>query len=120
MPVTDRIQSILSQLEPVLREPREAISLPMECYTSEDWFEFEKRAVWDKEWICLGHQGTIPNPGDYFSIEINDDPYLVARDEKGEVRAMSAVCVSTEDMLLERHVEIPGYLCVPIMPGLMI
>ena len=92
MPLTSKIRAILSQLEPVLREPREAISLPMECYTSEDWFEFEKRAVWDREWICLGHQGTIPNPGDYFSIEINEDPYLVARAETGEVRVMSAVC----------------------------
>lgn len=65
--------------------------MPPEVYTSAEWFEFEKRAVWDREWICVGHVSHIPKVGDYTSITVNDDPLLVLRDADG-VRVMSSVC----------------------------
>jgi phenylpropionate dioxygenase-like ring-hydroxylating dioxygenase large terminal subunit len=90
--LTPHLEDILARLDSSVAAYDQAISLPPEVYTSEEWFEFEKRAVWDHEWICLGHQGLIPKPGDYVSITVNDDPLLVLRDKDGTVRVMSAVC----------------------------
>ena len=66
--LTGQVRSILARLDAAVCRPEEAVSLPIECYTSEEWFRFEQRAIWDREWICLGHQGSIARPGDYFSI----------------------------------------------------
>jgi phenylpropionate dioxygenase-like ring-hydroxylating dioxygenase large terminal subunit len=92
VPLTPELRALLGRLDASLCAPHDAVSLPPECYTSPEWFEFERRAIWDREWICLGHQGAIPRPGDYFPISINDDPFLVVRAGIGEVRVLSAVC----------------------------
>ena len=90
--LSDAIEGILSQLDESAVDLKDAVTMPPDVYTSEDWFEFEKRAVWDREWICVGHQGTIPNPGDYVSITINEDPLLVLRGSDNKIKVMSAVC----------------------------
>jgi phenylpropionate dioxygenase-like ring-hydroxylating dioxygenase large terminal subunit len=90
--LTPKLRRILSVLDASAREHRDAIALPRECYVSEEWFEFEKRAIFDCNWVCVGHVQLIPNPGDYVSICLNEDPLLVLRDTTGDVRVMSAVC----------------------------
>jgi phenylpropionate dioxygenase-like ring-hydroxylating dioxygenase large terminal subunit len=69
-----------------------ADTLPRQCYTSPEFHEFEVEAIFRKEWVCLGHVGQIPKPGDYFTISIANDPLIVLRDESGEVQVLSAVC----------------------------
>ncbi len=70
----------------------ESVALPPQLYNSEFWFDFERQAIWDREWICVGHIGLIPNIGDYFSITVIDDPLVVVRGEDGQIRTLSAVC----------------------------
>ena len=90
--LTEHIQSILDRLDGSAEDVETCVAMPPEVYTSEEWFEFEKRAVWDREWVCVGHHGLVPKPGDHVSITINDDPFLVLRGDNGEVHVMSAVC----------------------------
>jgi phenylpropionate dioxygenase-like ring-hydroxylating dioxygenase large terminal subunit len=92
VPLTGFIKSVLSQVDASSADVSEAISLPPECYTSDEWFEFERRAIFDREWIALGHSALIPNLGDYFSINIMAEPLLVVRGEGGRIRVLSAVC----------------------------
>ncbi|MEQ8388949.1 MAG: aromatic ring-hydroxylating dioxygenase subunit alpha [Alphaproteobacteria bacterium] len=86
------LRELLAGMDSATEDFETARPLPAACYTSAEWFEFEKRAVWDRDWICLGHHGTVPRPGDYFTIEINDDPFLVVHGNDGEIRVMPAVC----------------------------
>ncbi len=90
--LTEHIQSILDRLDGSAEDVETCVAMPPEVYTSEEWFEFEKRAVWDREWVCVGHHGLVPKPGDHVSITVNDDPFLVLRGDDGEVHVMSAVC----------------------------
>lgn len=90
--LTPSIQSVLSVLDTSAVDHKQAITLPKDCYTSDEWFEFEKRAVWDRDWVAVAHTGNIPNPGDYISINLNNDPLIVVRDTENHVRVMSAVC----------------------------
>ncbi len=91
-PLSDHLLNVLGQLGASASEVSEAITLPPECYTSEEWFDFERRAVFDRDWVCLGHHGSIPNPGDYVLINMNDDPLLVWRGQDKQIHVMSAVC----------------------------
>ena len=69
-----------------------AITLPPSCYTAPEFFEFEKEAVFSHDWLCLGRQEEIPAPGDYFTVQVNDDPLIVVRGKDDVVRVLSNVC----------------------------
>src|ERR1700722_15225666 len=66
--------------------------LPAECYTSPDFFEFERRAVFSRSWICVGRVEQLANPGDCISAQPAGEPVLVTRTNSGEIRAMAAIC----------------------------
>lgn len=70
----------------------EASALPGWCYTSPEWYQREVETLFRKDWLCVGRVEQIPKPGDFFSIEIVDQPMIVVRDEDGEVRVHSAIC----------------------------
>jgi len=92
----------LEEFEPSSGALRTAVTLPPAAYTSQEFFEFEARAVFLKEWVCLGREEEIPNPGDYFSVTVVNEPLVVVRDRDGSINVLSAVCrhrgmVLTED-----------------------
>jgi phenylpropionate dioxygenase-like ring-hydroxylating dioxygenase large terminal subunit len=82
-------------------EVADARFLPAELYTSEDWFEFEKDAIFNRSWLCVGRTDLAPTPGDYFTITINDDPLMVVRDDEGQIRVMSSVCRHRGHLIVE-------------------
>ncbi|MEL0075835.1 MAG: SRPBCC family protein, partial [Ilumatobacter sp.] len=41
---------------------------------------------------CVGRAERIPEPGDWFTVNIAREPIIVVRDKEGDIRAMSAVC----------------------------
>lgn len=83
---------LLKAFERSTLDVSEATALPPEVYTSEEFLAFERRALFDHEWLCVGVASAVPNPGDWFTATVNDEPVIVARGKDGEVRAMSAVC----------------------------
>ena len=90
---TPLVRRILeSDLEASNKEVDEAVMLPAKCYTSPEFFEFEKRALFKKEWVCLGRADEIPNAGDYLTATIADEPLVAVRGKDGGVRVMSSVC----------------------------
>jgi phenylpropionate dioxygenase-like ring-hydroxylating dioxygenase large terminal subunit len=66
--------------------------LPPECYTSAEFFAFERKHVFSRTWICVGRIEQIPNPGDGFSTEVAGEPVIVTRDMSGNINALAAVC----------------------------
>ncbi|MEM1333450.1 MAG: aromatic ring-hydroxylating dioxygenase subunit alpha [Actinomycetota bacterium] len=69
-----------------------ASTLPADCYTDPAVLEFERHALYSKEWLCVGRAERVKEVGDWFTVTICDEPIIVSRDRKGEIRAMSAVC----------------------------
>ena len=70
----------------------EARLLPPVLYASPEFYEFERRAIFQREWLCVGRADQLPDPGDFRCITIADEPLIAARDSDGEVRVLSAVC----------------------------
>jgi nitrite reductase/ring-hydroxylating ferredoxin subunit len=86
------VDEIVATLGSSLGDTTTARSLPGECYTSEEFFAFEKEALFMREWLCVGHHSSIPNPGDYFTLTLVDEPLVIVRGDDGVVRAMSSIC----------------------------
>ncbi len=85
------VLSILGRL-PTVNDNGTAPMLPRECYTSPEFFDFERKEVFTRSWMCVGHQQQIPNPGDFLTPSVAGEPLLVVRTQEGSVHAMSAVC----------------------------
>ncbi len=81
-----------------------------EAYTGEDFWQFEKFALFEREWLCVGHVNQVPNPGDHFSITVIEEPLVVTRDEAGQLHVLSAICQHRGHPLLDG-------LAAPASPG---
>jgi phenylpropionate dioxygenase-like ring-hydroxylating dioxygenase large terminal subunit len=66
--------------------------MPPRSYTDSDFYEYEKGAIFGREWICLGRLEQVPNSGDYFAIDVIDEPLVVVRGDDNQIRVLSAVC----------------------------
>ncbi len=89
-PTVEDLRRELSHLRGLDRS--EARTMPSAFYTSEAFLDMEKDAVFRAGWVCLGHVGEIPNPGDYFTTELVGEQILVSRDQTGAVQVLSNVC----------------------------
>ena len=69
-----------------------ATTMPPVIYTSDEFMGFEKRALFDHEWLCVGVASRVPNAGDYFTCTVNDEAIIVARGKDDAIRAFSAIC----------------------------
>jgi phenylpropionate dioxygenase-like ring-hydroxylating dioxygenase large terminal subunit len=92
-PELSKLPQLLQQLADSAAQPAEqARSMPPAVYTSEAFLALEHEAMFRSEWVCLGHAGQIPRPGDYFSCTVAGEPLLVVRGDEGQVRVLSNVC----------------------------
>lgn len=66
--------------------------LPSHYYFSEEFFALERRLLWCNVWQCVGRESDVPNPGDYLTCTLGDQPMLVIRDDNGVLRSMHNVC----------------------------
>ena len=90
--LTPEVLEILSQFDDSVRDLPQARTLPPAVYTSEEFYRFEFDALFAREWLCLGHVSQLPNPGDYFTVTIGDEPLVVTRDHDSQFHAMSGIC----------------------------
>lgn len=88
---------LLATLDASTADVAHAATLPPEIYTSDEFLQFEHEALFAHEWLCVGRASRIPNPGDWFTVTIANEPLIVVRDKPGPdgtagVNCLSAVC----------------------------
>ena len=69
-----------------------SMTLPQKYYTSGEVFDREKERIFNRYWICAGHESRIPDPGDYFLLNLFDESLIILRDQEKQIRAFYNVC----------------------------
>ena len=90
--IAAEVRQIIADMDQSVLDIGEARSLPPKIYTSPGFYEFEKEAIFYREWLGVGHQSQIPNPRDYFTVTVVDEPLIVVRQEDGSIKVLSAIC----------------------------
>jgi len=88
-----------------------AETLPPACYTDPGFYEFEKAALFDREWLCVGRVDWVKAPGDYFTTQIVGEPIVVTRTREGEIKALSSVCQHRAMLVAEGKGNARGFVC---------
>ncbi len=102
---------LLSSFDSSTTDVTTAETLPPVIYTSEEFLEFERRALFDREWLCVGRASRIPEVGDWFLADVNAEKVIVARGKDGEVRAFSSICQHRGMQLVEGDGNCTKFTC---------
>ena len=90
---------------------RLARAMPKSVYTSPDFLAQEQAHIFATEWLCAGRAESLPNPGDYLTMDIAGEPIIVLRDRDGTLRAMSNVCRHRMSTLLQGRGNTRAIVC---------
>ncbi|MCH8201788.1 MAG: aromatic ring-hydroxylating dioxygenase subunit alpha [Proteobacteria bacterium] len=76
-------------------------SLPAWTYSNPEFFELERQQLFSKSWQLVCHTADIPEPGDYFTLEILGQSLVVIRGHNGQARGFHNVCRHRGTRLLD-------------------
>jgi phenylpropionate dioxygenase-like ring-hydroxylating dioxygenase large terminal subunit len=82
---------------------RGAKSLPQRYFISAEVFAHEQEKIFSTQWVLVGHQSAIAQPGDYFISEVAKESLIVVRDKRGEIRGFYNVCRHRGSRLIENR-----------------
>lgn len=85
--------------------------MPSAFYSSEAFHALERDELFRREWVCVGQVGEVPNPGDYFTTELVDEPLLVVRGDDKQVRVLSNVCRHRANTVAVGAGNARGFVC---------
>ena len=68
--------------------------IPARYYYDPEWFELERKAVFLRSWINVGHVCEVPEPGSFIvrTLEYARASLIIVRGKDGEVRAFHNTC----------------------------
>ena len=89
----------------------QARTMPPAFYTHEGFLELEKDQIFRRQWVCLGHVGEVPEPGDYFTTELVGEQLLVSRDTAGCIHVLSNVCRHRGNLVAEGRGNRRSFVC---------
>lgn len=85
--------------------------MPGAFYTSKEFFEFEKQTVLKNGWHCLGRVDEVANQGDYFTVQLLDEPLLIVRGDDDTIRVLSNLCRHRSMPLAEGSGNAKRFVC---------
>ena len=110
--MTNSIEEILSALKSCAHKGyEEARSMPPAFYTAPEFCEFEKSTLFREQWICLGRVDQIPERGDYFTVDLVDEPLIVVRGQDEHIRILANVCRHRGSLIAEGAGKARNFIC---------
>jgi Rieske 2Fe-2S family protein len=67
-------------------------TLPSSWYLQADIFELERQHIFFREWICVGREEQLAQPGDHRVLDVYGESILLLRNGEGRLRAFYNVC----------------------------
>ncbi|CUK09646.1 Biphenyl dioxygenase subunit alpha [Ruegeria denitrificans] len=66
--------------------------LPVEAYTSQEWFDREQRQIFSRSWRCAGLVEDIEGPGHYLSVQAGLNNLFIVMGRDHRLRAFHNIC----------------------------
>lgn len=110
--MTTTLDSLLEDLAAYPAMPDAAcIGLPPAAYTSPELHALERERIFQRSWLCVGRDEYVPDPGDYYRIDVLDEPMIVVRGADGVVRALNAACRHRNMPVVQGRGNARGFTC---------
>ena len=61
-------------------------------YTSRETYDEERERIWWGDWVCIGREEELQDPGDYVVRDLAGESVFVTRDAGGELHGFYNVC----------------------------
>ncbi|SDS82336.1 benzoate 1,2-dioxygenase, alpha subunit [Halopseudomonas litoralis] len=61
-------------------------------FTDQELFDLEMKYIFEGNWVFLGHESQVENPGDYFTLTLGRQPVVITRSKEGELQALLNTC----------------------------
>ena len=71
---------------------KELFRVNRRAFTDPDILEAEKRNVFAKSWLYVGHESEIPQPGSFVRRKVAWRPVIMVRDDEGTIRVLYDTC----------------------------
>ncbi|MBV9907242.1 MAG: Rieske 2Fe-2S domain-containing protein, partial [Hyphomicrobiales bacterium] len=81
-----------SEMLGLIRSRKAGFSLPQPFYNDPDFFRLDLELIWSRDWLFAGHDCELPDPGNFFTLQVGDYPVVVVRDLEGSIRAFHNTC----------------------------
>jgi Rieske 2Fe-2S family protein len=75
-----------------LRRRKHETALEREFYCSTEEYQVDLDMIWYRDWLFVGHDCEVSNPGDYLTVQIGEYPVVVVRDRSGGLNAFHNSC----------------------------
>ncbi|UWQ93440.1 Rieske 2Fe-2S domain-containing protein [Rhodobacteraceae bacterium M382] len=105
----DQIRQDLQQITALPAD--RPMTMPGAFYTDPEYFELEIQTVLKHGWHCLGRTDEVPEPGDYFTIQLFNEPLIVVRGDDMQVRVLANVCRHRGMPLAEGRGKVKRFVC---------
>jgi benzoate/toluate 1,2-dioxygenase subunit alpha len=77
------------KLEELVQETR----VHRRIYLEQEIFELEMERMFESNWVFVGHESEIAEPGDYKTVTIGTQPAIMTRDEGSEIHVLMNRCM---------------------------
>lgn len=91
----------LGEISASVSGPEAPCTLPGACYTSEQFYAYERNAVFAKCWFAVTPSSRIPQAGDSVIVDTVGEPLVAVRQPSGDVAVLSRVCQHRGALLLD-------------------
>ncbi len=88
-----------------------AHAMPPGVYTSDEFLAAEIKHIFKQDWFCAGRASSLPEPGDFSTLELAGQPVMVVRDKNGALKAHSNVCLHRMSTLLHGRGNTRSIVC---------
>ncbi|WP_408011479.1 aromatic ring-hydroxylating oxygenase subunit alpha [Pseudalkalibacillus sp. A8] len=67
-------------------------TLPYSKYVDLEVFNEERKKIFKKNWIYVGHASQVENAGDFLTLDVAGEPIIVTHGSDGKLRAFYNIC----------------------------
>ncbi|WP_423140867.1 aromatic ring-hydroxylating oxygenase subunit alpha [Parablastomonas sp. CN1-191] len=89
--MTEQALAVPASIEDMVDDLRQGL-LPAAVFHDRDVYDLELRRIFAKSWVYIGHETEIPERGDFVTRNIGEDPFILIRDDKDELRVLLNAC----------------------------